>query len=283
MSGRRARAAAPRWGWRTVALHALLIGAALLTALPLWWMVAASLMPSGEANSFPPRLWPSEPTLAQYRVLFERLDIGRAALNSLLVAGVATAISLLLNAMAGYAFAKLPFRGRERLFQGLVAALIIPGQVGMLPLFLLLKELGLVNTYAGVIVPSLASIFGIFLVRQYVQGIPDTLLDAARVDGASEWRVFRSIVLPSARPILVTLGLFTFMGTWNDFLWPLVILSDDRRYTLPVALASLVGEHVQDTELMLAGAVITVLPVVVLFLLLQRFYIAGVMSGGVKG
>jgi multiple sugar transport system permease protein len=270
------------WG-RVVGLHALLIAGALLTALPLWWMVAASLMPSGEANSFPPRLWPSAPTLDQYRLLFERLHLGRPALNSLLIAGLGTALGLLFNAMAGYAFAKLPFRGRARIFQGLVAALIIPGQIAMLPLFLLLKQLGLVNTYAGVIVPSLASIFGIFLVRQYVQGIPDSLLDAARVDGASEWRIFRSIVLPSARPILVTLGVFTFMGAWNDFLWPLVILSDADRYTLPVALANLVGEHVQDTELMMAGAVLTVLPVVLLFLALQRFYIAGVMSGGVKG
>ncbi len=270
-------------GGRSLAIYALLIGAALFTALPLWWMVAASLMPSGEANSFPPRLWPSTPTLDQYRVLFERLHLARAALNSLLVAGLGTAFGLLFNAMAGYAFAKLPFRGRERLFQLLVAALIIPGQIAMLPLFLLLKELGLVNTYAGVIVPSLASIFGIFLVRQYVQGIPDSLLDAARVDGASEWRVFRSIVLPSCRPILITLGLFTFMGAWNDFLWPLVILSDSDLYTLPVALANLVGEHVQDTELMMAGAVLTVLPVVILFLALQRFYIAGIMGGSVKG
>ena len=265
------------------ALHVALIAGALVTALPLWWMIAASLMPNGEANSLPPRLWPSRPTLVQYAVLFDRLHLARALLNSLIVAVAATASALLLNSMAGYAFAKLPFRGRERLFQLLVAALVIPGQIGMLPLFLLLKQLGLVNTYWGVIVPGMASIFGIFLVRQYVQSIPDTLLDAARVDGASEWRIFRSIVLPSCRPILVTLGLFTFMGAWNDFLWPLVVLSDGDLYTLPVALASLVGEHVQDTELMMAGAVLTVLPVVLLFLALQRFYIAGVMSGGVKG
>jgi len=265
------------------AIYAALLLGALATSLPLWWMVAASLMPNGEANSYPPHLWPSQPTLMQYAALFERLHLARAALNSLIIAVASTACALLFNSMAGYAFAKLPFRGRERVFQLLVAALVIPGQVGMLPLFLLLKQLGLVNTYWGVVIPSMASIFGIFLVRQYVQGIPDSLLDAARVDGASEWRIFRSIVLPSCRPILVTLGLFTFMGAWNDFLWPLVVLSDGDRYTLPVALANLVGEHVQDTELMMAGAVLTVLPVVLLFLALQRFYIAGVMSGGVKG
>jgi multiple sugar transport system permease protein len=263
-------------------LYAALIGGSLLTLLPLWWMVAASLMPTGEANSFPPRLWPSRVTTAHYADLFGRLDLARAAANSLIVAVATTAISVLLNSLAGYAFAKLRFAGRERIFRLLVAALVIPGQVGMLPLFLLLKQLGLVNTYWGVIIPGMASIFGIFMVRQYALSIPDTMLDAARVDGAGELRIYWELVLPSCRPILVTLGLFTFMGTWNDFLWPLVVLSDGRLYTLPVALANLVGEHVQDTELVMAGAVLTVLPVVLVFVLLQRFYIAGVMSGGLK-
>jgi multiple sugar transport system permease protein len=265
-----------------VALHAGLVVIAALAVLPLWWMVAASFMPTGEASCLPPRLWPSAPTVEQYRALIERLDLARAARNSLVVATLATVLAVLLNSMAGYAFAKLAFRGRDRLYRLMVAALVIPGQVGMLPLFLMLKELGLINTYLGVIVPSLANIYGIFLVRQYAQGIPDSLLDAARVDGASEWRLYRAVVLPWCRPILVTLGLFTFMGVWNDFLWPLVVLTDSERYTLPVALAGLVGEHVQDTELMMAGAVLTVLPVVLLFLALQRFYIAGVMGGAVK-
>jgi multiple sugar transport system permease protein len=184
--------------------------------------------------------------------------------------------------MAGYAFAKLRFTGRDPIFRTLLAALVIPGQLGMLPLFLLLKELGLVNTYAGVVIPGLASIFGIFLVRQYALSLPDSILDAARVDGASELRIYWSIALPALRPILVTLGLFTFMGTWNDFLWPLIVLSDDRMFTLPVALANLLGEHAQDAEVMMAGSVVTVLPMVVLFLALQKSYLAGV-SGGVKG
>jgi multiple sugar transport system permease protein len=265
-----------------LALHAGLVLGAILTALPLWWMVAASFMPGGEASSLPPRLWPSTPTLAQYRMLFERLDLARAARNSLVVATLATTLAVLINSMAGYAFAKLAFRGREPLYRLLMAALVIPGQIAMLPLFLMLKQLGLINTYWGVVVPSLASIYGIFLVRQYVLGMPASLLDAARVDGASEWRIYWSLVLPWCRPILVTLGLFTFMGTWNDFLWPLVVLTDGDRYTLPVALANLVGEHVQDTELMMAGAVLTVMPIVLLFLALQRFYIAGVMGGALK-
>jgi len=160
--------------------------------------------------------------------------------------------------------------------------LVIPGQVAMLPLFLLLKEMGCINTYWGVIIPGMASIFGIFLVRQYALSIPDSLLDAARIDGAGEFRIYWSLVIPACLPILVTLAIFTFMGTWNDFLWPLIVLTDSDRYTLPVAVANLVGEHVQDTELIMAGAVLTVLPVIVLFVALQRYYIAGILSGALK-
>ena len=203
-------------------------------------------------------------------------------MNSLLVASAITLLSLLLNSMAGYAFAKLRFPGRDRLFAFLLGAMIIPAQVSMLPLFLLMKYLGLVNTWWGVILPSMATILGIFLIRQYALSIPGELLDAARIDGASEFRIYRTIVLPLLRPVLVTLAVFTFLSAWNDFMWPLIILSDDSRYTLPVALANLSGEHILDTELMMAGAVLTVLPVIVMFLVLQRQYIAGITMGGVK-
>ncbi len=272
-----------RRGLVAAGLYLLLILGAAVTLVPLVWMAAASFMPAGEANSYPPHFWPSDFTLEHYRALFTRLDVARYFLNSTLLALSVTAISLLVNAMAGYAFAKLRFRGRDRLFRGMLAALVIPVQVAMLPLFLLLEQLGLVNTYWGVIVPGMASIFGIFLVRQYALSVPDDLLDAARIDGASEFRIFWSIVLPLCRPILVTLALFTFLAVWNDFMWPLIILTDNDLYTLPVALANLVGEHVQDTELMMAGSVLTVLPVLVLFLALQRYYIEGVMLGSVKG
>jgi multiple sugar transport system permease protein len=142
--------------------------------------------------------------------------------------------------------------------------------------------MGLINTYAGVIVPGMASVFGIFLVRQYAQSIPASLLDAARIDGAGEWRIYWCLVLPLCKPILATLAIFTFLGSWSDFLWPLIVLTDDELYTLPVALANLLGEHVQDTELMMAGAVLTLLPVMVLFLALQKYYIEGLILGGVK-
>jgi multiple sugar transport system permease protein len=267
----------------TLALHAALAFGALVTLTPLLWMVSASFMSPGESNSFPPRLLPQVPTLQNYVDLFTRLNLARYLVNSTLVAVSATLISLIINSMAGYAFAKLRFTGRERVFQILLAALVIPGQVGMLPLFLLLKSMGLVNTMAGVIVPFMAGIFGIFMVRQYAMSIPDDLLDAARVDGAGEYRIFWNIVIPVIQPILVTLAVFTFLSAWNDFMWPLIVLSDDAKYTLPVALASLSGEHVQDTGLMMAGSVLTVLPVVVLFIVLQRAYIRGVMMGSVKG
>jgi len=266
-----------------VLLYVLLVVGAIMAMLPMVWMVSASLMPSGEASTYPPHFFPSKPTLDHYRDLFIRLNLGRNLLNSAFVAFVVTFVSLLINSLAGYAFAKMRFKGRDRTFRILSAGLVLPTQVAMLPLFLLLKQMHLINTYWGVIIPGLASIFGIFLVRQYALSIPDEMLDAARVDGASELRIFRSIVVPGIMPILATLSIWTFLATWNDFMWPLIVLSDASHYTLPVALANLTGEHVQDTELMMAGSVLTVIPVMVVFLFLQRYYMQGVMAGSVKG
>ena len=267
---------------KALLLHAVLAAGAVATLFPLYWMVAASLMPTGEASAIPPALVPSRLTLEHFRALFSRLDLGRAFLNSVVLAGGVTAVSVLLNALAGWALAKLRVPGRGRLFAWLLAAMVVPAQVALLPLFLLLRSLGLVNTMAGVILPAAASLFGIFLVRQYALSIPDELLDAARVDGAGELKIFWRIGLPLCRPALVTLALFTFVGTWSDFMWPLVVLTDESKYTLPVALSGLLGEHAVDVELMMAGAVITVLPILLLFLALQRYYIAGITMGSVK-
>src|SRR5262245_22716296 len=203
-------------------LHGLLIFGAMLTLAPLVWMVCASLMPSGDANTFPPPFFPRRVTFEHYSDLLTRLNLARSFFNSVLITVLATIGSVIVVSMAGYSFAKLRFRGREPLFRSLSLALIVPAQVGMLPLFLLLRELGLVNTYAGAIIPYLASVFGIFMVRQYVLSLPDELLDAARVDGAGEWRIFWTIVVPVVRPILVTLAAFTFLSAWNDFMWPLI-------------------------------------------------------------
>jgi multiple sugar transport system permease protein len=264
---------------------ALVLGAAL-TLFPLAWMVSVSFMRPGEASSLPPSIWPAHATFGNYRELFEHAGMGRYFANSVLISTAITLLSLVCNTLAGYAFAKLRFAGREKLFAVLIGGLVIPAQVAMLPLFLMLKYVGLVNTYAGVILPGTATVFGIvgiFLVRQYARGIPDDLLEAARVDGAGELRIFVQIVLPLLKPMLVTLAVLTFLTAWNDFMWPLIVLTGQQHYTLPVGLASLSREHVQDFELMMAGAVITVVPVLVLFLSLQRYYIRGLLLGSVKG
>ncbi|HEV2680328.1 MAG TPA: carbohydrate ABC transporter permease [Rhodanobacter sp.] len=264
-------------------INGLLLGATVIALFPLLWMLSVSFMPAGGASALPPPLLPVHPTMDNYRELFVHAGMGRYLLNSLLVSSAITALSLTFNLMAGYAFAKLRFAGREQLFQALIGALVIPAQVAMLPLFLLLKYIGLVNSYAGVIVPGMATVFGIFLVRQYARGIPDELLEAARIDGAGEWRIFGQIVLPLLKPIMVTLAIFTFLAAWNDFMWPLIVLTGQEHYTLPIGLASLAREHSQDSELMMAGSVITVLPVLLLFLAMQRYYLEGLLLGSVKG
>ncbi|MCA9235636.1 MAG: carbohydrate ABC transporter permease [Planctomycetales bacterium] len=273
---------------RALVHNGLLWGLALVVLTPLAWTVKASFLPAGSAMTIaaPADEAPRDAvgfTLDNYRQLFSRLNLGRYFANSVLVSTAITAISLALNSMAGYAFAKLRFRGRDGLFKCLLAALVVPLQAAMLPLFLMLKQLGVINTYWAVIIPSMATIYGIFLVRQYALSIPDSLLDAARVDGAGEGRIFWTVVLPLLKPVLATLGVFTFLAAWNDFMWPLVVLTGNDAQTLPVALAILSGEHVQDVELMMAGSVVTVLPALFLFAILQRQLIGGIMMGSVKG
>jgi multiple sugar transport system permease protein len=265
-----------------IVLYGTLIIIAGVTLAPLVWMFSASFMPSGQASVFPPPFFPKEVTFEHYASLFTRLNLARYLFNSAFLSVVVTLISLIINSMAGYAFGKYRFKGRDTVFKMLVTSLVIPAQVTMLPLFLMLNKLGFINTYMGVIIPGMASIFGIFLIRQYAFSIPDSLIEAARIDGAGDFRIYWSLMLPLCKPILITLAIFTFMGTWNDFLWPLIVMTDDSMYTLPVAIANLSGEHVQDTELMMAGSVITIAPVLILFAVVQKYYISGIMAGGVK-
>jgi len=267
---------------RAAAVNTALVVVTTLTLFPLFWMASVSFMAPGEASHFPPPLFPASPTLANYRELLGAEGILRQGFNSLWLAFAATAMSVTFNVAAGYAFAKLRFPGREQLFRTLLGALVIPAQVTMMPLFLMLKSMGLVNTYTGALVPWITGVFGIFLVRQYAQSIPDELIEAARIDGASELRILLEVVLPVIRPILATLAVLTFLASWNDFMWPLIVLSDRDMQTLPLALASLSREHVQDAELMMAGSVLTVTPVLAVFLVLQRHYMQGLLAGGVK-
>lgn len=277
---------------RAIVANTLVALLAAVTLVPLVWMVTVSFMPRGASSHAPPPFWPGRWSWENYYELLVRRFIDGAwfdyrivpALwNSIGVAALSTLCGLLLTVPAGYAFAKLRFSGRERLLKLLIGALVVPGQVAMLPLFLLCKELGLINSYAGVILPSLAGIFAVLFVRQATLAIPDEMLDAARLDGASEARIFVAIVLPLLAPITVTLALFMFLSSWNDFLWPLIVLTDQHKYTLPVAIAAIGREHAADGELMMAASVVTTLPVLLLFLMLQRHYMTGLLGGSVKG
>jgi len=267
---------------KKILLYSFLAVTSLLTLIPFIWMLSASFMADGKASVYPPVFWPDQIVLDQYRNLFTRLNLTRNFLNSLFLSIAVTFISLFFNTMAGYAFAKYRFRGKNKLFKFLISAMIIPSQVTMLPLFLMLKSIGLINTYMAIIVTGLATIFGIFLIKQHCESIPDSLIESARMDGATDFEIYRKIILPLAMPMIVTLGLFTFITTWNDFLWPLIALTDESMYTLPVAIASLMLEHSRDPELMMAGSVTTIIPVIIIFLVLQKYYVRGIMMGGVK-
>ena len=186
--------------------------------------------------------------------------------------------------MAGYAFAKYQFRGREKVFNLLLATMMVPAQVTMIPVFLLLKKIGLLDTYWGIIIPGSASVFAIFLMRQFMVAIPNDYIEAARIDGCNEWQIYLKLILPLSKPVLATLTIFTFMGSWNDFLWPLIVMFREKMYTLPVALANLSGgAHEADYGILMAGAMVVVIPIVIVFLLMQRQYIRGISMTGLKG
>lgn len=265
-----------------IVLNLLLFITGVLTLFPFIWMISASFMSAGESSIVPLRLIPKNFTFEHYETLFSRLNIFRYFANSFIISISVTFISLFFNSLAGYAFAKFRFRGRDGLFNFLLSLMVVPGQVTMLPLFLILKKLSLVNTYLGVIIPQMTSVFGIFMIRQFALTIPDSLIESARMDGAGEFKIYFKIILPLCKPALVTLGLFTFIGVWNDFLWPLIIMTDSSMYTLPVAIANLMGEHVPDVELMMSGSVITVLPTLIVFTVAQKYYIQGIMTGSLK-
>ena len=270
---------------RRLSVWLLYIGATLavfITIVPFIWMALSSVKPEAEITAFPPRWLPQVLTLEHYVKLFRNLNFFRNFLNSVIVSVAVTVATIIINSMAGFAFAKYRFPGRERLFALLLATMMIPGQVTMIPVFMLLKNLGLLNSYLGLIIPGSASVFAIFLMRQFMMGIPDSLLEAARIDGCSEWRIFWSIVLPLAMPAVATLTIFTFMGAWNDFLWALIIMLDDSKYTLPVALAGLTGQHGAEWGLLMAGSMMTILPLLIVFFAMQRHYIRGITLSGMK-
>lgn len=267
---------------RTVLYAVLLAGLAVVVA-PFAWMVLSSFKPEGEIRRVPPTWWPETFTLDNYVRLFSQLDFPRYFVNSVLVAGLITVGNLVFCSAVGYALAKLRFPGRQVLFATVLGTLMVPGMVTFVPQFVLVSQLGLVNTYAGLVLPFLAGPFGVFLMRQYLLSIPDDLIEAARVDGAGELRIFWRVVLPLCGPALATLGILTFLSSWNSFLWPLVVATTEDKYTLPVALALFsVGQHRTSFGLLLAGAVVVVLPVIAVFLVLQRHFLRGIATTGLK-
>ena len=269
---------------RVVLIYVGLFVGLLLVVGPFIWMLLGSIKPQPEFLRLPPTWLPENPTLQNYENLFNRLDFPRFFANSAVVAGAVTVGNLIFCSMLGYALAKLRFFGRDKLFGLVLATLMVPGSVTIVPLFILISMLGLVNSIPGLVLPFLVGPFGVFLMRQFMQGIPDELLEAGRIDGASEGRIFWQIVMPLAIPALATLGILTFLASWNSFLWPLIVATDENSYTLPVALATFAtGQHQADYGLLMAGSVVIVLPVLTVFILLQRFFVEGIASTGVKG
>jgi multiple sugar transport system permease protein len=268
-----------------VVQYVLLVALGLATAFPIFWMVASSLKTPQELQQLPPVWWPANPSLDAFRTVFDVVPIGTSFVNSFVIAAGCTAAIVATSLMAGFVFAKYPFRGRTALFGLIVATMFVPPIVTLVPLYWLMNTLGLVDSLVGVMLPQLANAFGIFLMRQFIAGVPDELIDAARVDGASEWTVLWRVVTPLVAPAIATLALFAFVFEWNSFLWPLSILQTDEHFTVVLSLNRLISytSAIRYQNVVMAGALISVLPNLILFLLLQRYFVATVTESGVKG
>lgn len=268
---------------RSIILHAVLALGLVASFGPLLWMMLSSFKSEGELRQSPPTFWPNAWTLQHFRDLTTTMDFTRYFLNSVVVACIVTIGAVLLSALVGYALAKIDFPGRNILFGLILGTLMVPGTVTFVPLFVLVSNLGLTGTYAALILPFLAAPFGVFLMRQFMSEVPDELIDAARVDGAGEWRTFWRVVLPQTKPALATLGILTFLGSWNNFLWPLIAVKSADMYTLPVGLAThAVGQNSMRYGLLIAGATVIVVPILAVFLALQRHFVQGVATTGLK-
>lgn len=279
----RHRRAGTRSGARrmTVAIGAVLAVGALITAFPFLWMLTTSLKPQRESIDFPPTVVPQDPTFEWYLRLFTELDFGTYLRNTVIVVAIGF-VGLLFMAMAGYAFAKFDFRGKRGLFFIVLATMMIPIQVTMIPTYLILNGLKLTNTLVGIALPTLVGGFSIFLFRQFMSTIPTEMLEAARLDGAGEFRIFWQIVLPMSRPILAVQVVLTFIAGWNSFLWPLIIASDQKLYTLSVGLSLLNQQLAVNPSLQMAAASVMVLPILLVFIVFQRYVMQGFALSGLK-
>lgn len=266
---------------RKVAVFAAVLVGAVVMLFPFLWTVITSITPEGSLAGGP-TLFVKDPTLDAYRTLLDSVPMWRIMLNSFGVAVAATVLQLVTGAMAGYAFARLSFPGKNIVFAGYLATLMIPLQVLVVPLFIEMKTLQLNDTYMALLAPGLASAFGVFLLRQAVSGVPTELDEAATLDGAGHLRIFTTIVLPLIRPTLATVAVFAFMSSWNSFLWPLVVIRSPEFMTLPLGLSTLQGQFTTEWDVVMAGSVLSIVPIAVVYLLAQRHIIAGIATTGIK-
>jgi len=270
--------------WTSLLDYSLLSTIAFFMLIPLVWLVSTSFKsPSEDIFQFPPQLLPSQPTFENFVTVWQSNPFGRYLLNSTIVSVLTVALNLLFCSLAAYPLARLSFKGREIIFSAIVATILIPFQIVMIPLYVLAVQLGLRNTYLGVIFPAIASAFGIFLLRQAFQGVPKELEEASRMDGCSDLGVWWHIMLPSIRPALVTLSIFVFIGSWSDFLWPLIVLDRPELYTLPLGVANLAGTFTLDWRLIAAGSVISIVPILLFFVAMQHYIVPSEAGSGVKG
>jgi multiple sugar transport system permease protein len=275
-----------RWRWwralPATTKWVLLLAGAAITVLPFLWMLGTSFKPESDVFGYPLRLQPTHPTLANYAAIWQDLPFLRLIVNSVVFAGGVTACSVFFDSLAAYALARLRFPGRNLAFYLVLATLMVPFQVTPVPVFQLVFQLHWLNTYQGLIVPRATSAFGIFLLRQFFITVPRELDEAARMDGASEWYIYRRIMLPLAKPALATLAVFYFMNNWNDFLWPLVMTSSTNMRNLPAGLTLFAGQYVVEHGVLMAGAVISLLPLAVAFVLAQRYFVQGIAATGIR-
>ncbi|HEX8219146.1 MAG TPA: carbohydrate ABC transporter permease [Chloroflexia bacterium] len=265
--------------------YIIMVFVALLILLPLFWMLSTSLKPKSQWFSTKIEWVPRTFTLENYQKIFDNpsTPIANWFLNSVLIASIVTVLVLAVDSLAAYAYARMEFPGKSLLFGIMLATLFLPGIMFLVPNFLTIAGLGLLNNWGGVIIPALAGVFGVFFLRQFFESIPKELEEAAAIDGANKFETFYKVVLPLAKPALATLGILTFLGSWNDFLWPLLILRDTKLQTLPPGLRTLQGAYTSEYGLMLAGAVIVAVPVLIIYIALQRFVVQSVASTGLKG
>lgn len=251
---------------------------------PLVWLVSTAFKsPSENIFQFPPQFIPSQPTFGNFIKVWQTNPFGRYLFNSSFVALLTVSLNLLFCSLAAYPLARLNFKGRDSVFTAIIATIMIPFQIVMIPLYILTVQLGLRNSYLGIIFPSIASAFGIFLLRQAFQSVPKELEEAARIDGCSELGIWWNVMIPAVKPALITLAIFVFIGSWSDFLWPLLILDQPDYYTMPLGVATLAGTFSLDWRLIAAGSVISIAPVLLLFLILQRYIVPTDAGSGVKG